>query len=64
MKITAVSAGAADCEHLWQIAAREKEKADALCAAVMESFNEYVAEPVAFDKKYRALLEAADVLCI
>jgi len=54
--------GAEDCELLYWIAQRDRALADDLCAGAFTSFNDYVADPAAFERNYVRLLEAADGL--
>ena len=54
--------GAEDCELLHMIADKDKVKADALCANVLKSFDEYSTDVNVFDANYIRLLEAADAL--
>ena len=52
--------GAEDCELLFMIADKNKAIADALCANVLTSFDEYSTDVKVFDANYIKLLEAAD----
>jgi len=54
--------GAEDCELLLMIADKDKAKADALCAAVLTSFDTYTTDVKVFDANYIKLLEAADAV--
>ena len=54
--------GAEDCELLYMIADKNKAKADALCANVLTSFDEYNTDVKIFDANYIKLLETADTL--
>ena len=52
--------GAEDCELLYIIADKDKATADAICANVLTSFDEYSTDVKVFDANYVKLLEAAD----
>ena len=54
--------GCEDCELLWMIADADKAKADELCTNVVQSFNEYTTDVVAFEDNYIQMLETADEL--
>jgi hypothetical protein len=55
-----IRTGAEDCELLYMIADKDKAKADAICAVVLRSFDEYTTDVKVFDANYIYLLEAAD----
>jgi hypothetical protein len=55
-------AGAEDCELLYMIADKDKERANGICAGVFTAFDEYTTDIKAFEANYTKLLETADDL--
>jgi len=54
--------GIEDCELLWMIADKDKNKADALCDHVMQAFDQFTTDVPQFEKNYEAILEAVDAI--
>lgn len=57
-----IRSGVEDANLLYMISDSNPALADTLCTNVMQSFNEYETDVVAFEANYRKILEAADML--